>query len=100
MTLISETSRLPEAENSVKFGGDEGQAGFVGGLGECLSLDRNISDSHDVGGEKAGETSGSVTDGKLRPVLLIRGRGSAVVFVVQKAGDIEQRAFLGRNPQI
>jgi len=88
------------AKNAVEFSRDEGHARFVGSLGEGLTFDLERADGNDVGGEKAGETAGSVTNGELRAILDVGGRGSAVVFVVQKAGNVKQRTLLGGHPQV
>ena len=94
------TIDLPHAENAVEFSRDEGHARFVGSLGEGLTFDLERADGDGVGGEKAGETAGSVTNGELRAILDVGGRGSAVVFVVQKAGNVKQRTLLGGHPQV
>jgi len=64
---------VSHAENAVEFGRDEGHARLVGSLGEGLTFDLERADGDDVGGEEAGETSGSVSNGELRAVLDVRG---------------------------
>ena len=65
-----------------------------------LSRDIDIPDADDVLGEEPGEAAGTVRDGELLSVDLVRLGGLRVVLVVQEAGDVGVVALLARHPQV
>jgi hypothetical protein len=76
----------------------EGKAGLLGGLSEDLILDGQVTDGEGVLGNKALEGAGSIADGELGSVGLVRRRRSRVVLGVQEASN--RRALAGRNPEV
>jgi hypothetical protein len=72
-----------QSEDTVKLAKGESETGFLGGLSEQLVLDDQVGDTEVVTRDETFNATGSVLDGELGPVRLVRLGGGRVVLGVK-----------------
>jgi len=96
--LVDGDGVVSQTQDAVESTKGKGKTGLLGGLGEELVLDLEVTNGHDIAGNESAQASGAVLDGEGRPVLRVGRRRGGVILCVKETGD---RATLGGgHPQV
>lgn len=96
--LVHGDGVVSKAENAVEATESKGQTRLVGGLGEVLAFNLQVTNLESVLGDKATQAAGSIADLELGAILLVCARRRRVIFAVEEAGNGAAR--LGWNPEV